>query len=58
MILTVNYALKKAIVEASFVLKKAPNKVNSVDSVESNSERKRLKTQVINNHLPFTEITR
>ena len=52
-----NYALKKAIVEASFVLKKVPDKVNWLDKVEPNSVRKRLKIQFMDNHLPTTEIT-
>ena len=57
MVLTVNYALKKAIVEASFVLNKAPDKVNWIDNVEQNRVRKLLKIQFMDNHLPTTEIT-
>jgi len=41
-VLTVNYALKKAIVEASFVLNKVPDKVNWIDNVEQNRVRKLL----------------
>jgi len=54
---TVNYALKKAIVEASFVLNKAPDKVNWIDNVEQNRVRKLLKIQFMDNHLPTTEMT-
>ena len=57
MVLTVNYALKKAIVEDSFVLNKAPNKVNWIDNVEQNRVRKLLKIQFMDNHLPTSEIT-
>ena len=57
MVLTVNYALKKAIVEASFVLNKAPDKVNWIDNVEQNRVRKLLKIQFMDNHLPTTEMT-
>ena len=56
MVLTVNYALKKAIVEASFVLNKAPDKVNWIDNVEQNRVRKLLKIQFMDNHLSTTEI--
>jgi len=56
-VLTVNYALKKAIVEASFVLNKAPDKVNWIDNVEQNRVRKLLKIQFMDNHFPATEIT-
>jgi hypothetical protein len=49
--------LKKAIVEASFVLNKAPDKVNWLDNVEQNRVRKLLKIQFMDNPLPTTEIT-
>jgi hypothetical protein len=54
---TVNYALKKAIVEASFVLNNVPDKVDWIDNVEQNRVRKLLKIQIMDNHLPTTEIT-
>lgn len=57
MVLTVNYALKKAIVEASFVLNKAPDKVNWIDNVEQNRVRKLLKIQFMDNHLPTAVMT-
>jgi hypothetical protein len=53
----VNYALKKAIVEASFVLNKAPYKVNWIDNVEQNRVRKLLKIQLMDNHLPTAVMT-
>ena len=57
MVLTVNYALKKAIVEASFVLNKVLNKVNCIDNVDQNRVRKLLKIQFMDNHLPASEMT-
>jgi hypothetical protein len=53
----INYALKKAIEDVSFVLIKVPDKVDWLDFVEQNRVRRLLKIQFMDNHLSTTEIT-